>query len=183
MAKVPYGKLNLKKVVKDPVTIKVNDIDIEVKQYLPIQDKTNLVTNVLAQAVLLNRDENGNIRGYKNPILEDILFSLEMIFAYTNISFTEKQKEDIGKLYDLLETNGVIVDVFSAIPEEEFKFIFKMVSESLEAYYTYKTSLIGVMESVVRDYAGLDLDAQKIQKELADPNNMELLKNVLTKLG
>jgi hypothetical protein len=39
------------------------------------------------------------------------------------------------------------------------------------------------MESVVRDYAGLDLDAQKIQKELADPNNMELLKNVLTKLG
>lgn len=106
-----------------------------------------------------------------------------MIFAYTNISFTEKQKEDIGKLYDLLETNGVIVDVFSAIPEEEFKFIFKMVSESLEAYYTYKTSLIGVMESVVRDYAGLDLDAQKIQKELADPNNMELLKNVLTKLG
>jgi hypothetical protein len=29
----------------------------------------------------------------------------------------------------------------------------------------------------------MDLNASEIQQKLADPNNMELLKNVLTKLG
>ena len=42
---------------------------------------------------------------------------------------------------------------------------------------------MGILEIVSQDYSNLDLDAQKIQKEIADPENMELLKNVLTKLG
>ena len=34
-----------------------------------------------------------------------------------------------------------------------------------------------------QDYSNLNLDATEIQKKLADPNNMELLKSIMTKLG
>jgi hypothetical protein len=39
MAKLPFSKLNLKKVKDEVKIIKFNDMDIEVKQYLPINDK------------------------------------------------------------------------------------------------------------------------------------------------
>jgi hypothetical protein len=42
---------------------------------------------------------------------------------------------------------------------------------------------MGILETVSQDYSGLELDAQNIQKSLADPNNMALLKDILTKLG
>ena len=86
MAKVTFSKLGLSKntEVKE---IEWNDQKIEVKQYLPIEEKINLVGKILNESV----DDNG----YYNPIRLNIYTNMEIIIAYTNISFTEKQKEDI----------------------------------------------------------------------------------------
>jgi hypothetical protein len=49
MAKVTFTKLALKK--KEEVkNIKINDIDIEVKQYLPVNDKLDLIARVISGA-------------------------------------------------------------------------------------------------------------------------------------
>jgi hypothetical protein len=42
---------------------------------------------------------------------------------------------------------------------------------------------MGIMENIANDYSDLDFDATEIQKKIGDPNNMELLKAVLSKLG
>jgi hypothetical protein len=42
---------------------------------------------------------------------------------------------------------------------------------------------MGILDSVKSDYSGLNLDASEIQKNLSDPENMELLKSILDKLG
>ena len=42
---------------------------------------------------------------------------------------------------------------------------------------------MGILDNVVNDYSNLNLDASEIQKKLADPDNMALLKDVLAKLG
>jgi len=49
MAKVTFTKLALKK--KEEVkNIKINDIDIEIKQYLPVNDKLDLIARVISGA-------------------------------------------------------------------------------------------------------------------------------------
>lgn len=174
MAKVAFSKLALKK--QDKVnTIKIGNFDIEVKQYLPVNDKLDLIARVLNGA----HDENN----FPNPVKIEVIGALEIIMAYTNLSFTEKQKEDVAKLYDLLETNGVIDQIVSAIPEEEYNFIIDGIDDTIEAVYTYQNSVLGILDSVGQDYSNLELDAINIQQKLANTENLGLLKDVLTKLG
>ena len=53
MAKVSFNKLDLKKNQK-VVTLKYNDIDFEVRQYLPIEEKLELISKVISNSA----DEN-----------------------------------------------------------------------------------------------------------------------------
>ena len=174
MAKVSFTKLSLKK--KEEIkNITINDQVIEVKQYLPISDKINIITNVIENSA----DDNN----FANPVKVEVFASLEIMYAYTNISFTDKQKENPTKLYDLLEENGVIAEVIAAIPENEYALLLGWIDETIEAFYTYRNSVMGIMEQISEDYSNLSLDATEIQQKLADPQNLELLKNVVTKLG
>ena len=174
MAKVSFTKLGLKK--KEEIkNITINDQVIEVKQYLPINDKINIITNVIENSA----DDNN----FANPVKVEVFANLEIMYAYTNISFTDKQKEDPTKLYDLLEENGIIAEVIAAIPENEYALLLGWIDETIEAFYTYRNSVMGIMEQISADYSNLSLDATEIQQKLADPQNLELLKNVMTKLG
>ena len=174
MAKIGFTKLSLKR--KNEVkTITINDNQIEIKQYLPVNEKLDLIARVINGA----HDQNN----FPNPIKIEVIGTLEMIMAYTNISFTEKQKEDIPKLYDLLEENGVIKDIISQIPEDEYNFIIDGINKTVDAVYTYNNSILGILEAVSKDYSNLDFDATQIQKKMADPENLKLVKDVLTKLG
>lgn len=174
MAKIGFTKLSLKR--KNQVkTITINNNQIEIKQYLPVNEKLDLIARVINGA----HDQNN----FPNPIKIEVIGTLEMIMAYTNISFTEKQKEDIPKLYDLLEENGVIKDIISQIPEDEYNFIIDGINKTVDAVYTYNNSVLGILESVSQDYSNLDFDIEKIQQAISNPENLELLKDVLTKLG
>lgn len=174
MAKIGFTKLSLKR--KNEVkTITINNNQIEIKQYLPVNEKLDLIARVINGA----HDQNN----FPNPIKIEVIGTLEMIMAYTNISFTEKQKEDIPKLYDLLEENGVIKDIISQIPEDEYNFIIDGINKTVDAVYAYNNSVLGILESVSQDYSNLDFDMEKIQQAISNPENLELLKDVLTKLG
>ena len=175
MAKVAFTKLGLKR--KDEVkTININNNAIEVKQYLPINDKLTLISRVIN----LSHDSSNN---FANPVQVEVIGTVEIIMAYTNLSFTEKQKEDYAKLYDLLEENGITKDLISAIPEDEYAFLIDGINESIEAVYKYQNSVLGILDSVAQDYSNLEFDASKIQQELADPQNLELLKGIMSRLG
>lgn len=174
MAKIGFTKLSLKR--KNEVkTITINNNQIEIKQYLPVNEKLDLIARVINGA----HDQNN----FPNPIKIEVIGTLEMIMAYTNISFTEKQKEDVPKLYDLLEENGVIKDIISQIPEDEYNFIIDGINKTVDAVYTYNNSVLGILESVSQDYSNLDFDIQKLQNDIANPENLKLVKEVLTKLG
>lgn len=175
MAKVAFSKLNLKKQ-EGVQTLKLNDLEIEVKQYLPVNEKLILISNVINNAA--SQDAT-----FKNPVKVEIFGSLEIIYNYTNLTFTEKQKEDPGKLYDLLEENGVIAAVVAMIPEDEYQFLIDGIDSSMDAFYNYQNSVMGILDRVSADYSNLDMDATAIQKKIADPANVILLKNVLEKMG
>ena len=174
MAKVAFTKLGLK-VNQTIKNITINEQTIEVKQYLPINDKLLLITEAL------NSSSGGD--NYINWIKYDMFMDLGIVEKYTNISFTEKQKEDFLKLYDALNSNNVIAAIVEAIPEHEIKELREGARKIAKEIYDYKTSALGILEAISTDYSSLDFDAAEIQKKIADPENLELLKGIMTKLG
>ena len=173
MAKVPFSRLNLKKIDKVQV-VTINGLEVEVKQYLPVAEKLELIANVLNNSA----DDNN----FANPVKTYVLSHLEIIYAYTNLSFTDKQKEDPAKLYDILETNGIIDSIILAIPPSEYDNLIEDITSTIDSYYKYKNSALGILEAATTDYKNLDLEASDIQKKIADPDNLTLLKDVITKL-
>ena len=174
MPKIGFTKLGLKPN-NEIQYIEFNEQTIEVKQYLPVEEKLELITKVLE----LSHDSNN----FSNPIKVQVYTALEVIDKYTNVNFTEKQKENPTKLYDLLVGNGFAAAVIKAIPEPEYDEILTGIKQTIKSVYKYQNSILGILDTISQDYSNLNLDATEIQKKLADPNNMELLKGIMTKLG
>jgi hypothetical protein len=171
MANVTFNKLNLKK--KEEIkTIKFNEQEIEVKQYLPIQDKLNVIYNAISKT----EDENR----FFNPVKLECFCTLEIIYAYTNIKFTDKQLEDEAKIFDLMEENGLIDAIFSAIPEEESEFIMSSCEAAAEAIYKFSNSVYGLLEYIVANRESLDLDLSNFIENIQDPKIKNALTDVLT---
>ncbi len=174
MAKVGLSKLGLK-VNTNIIHFKWNDQDIEIKAYLPVQEKLDLCARIINESV---DDQN-----FYNPGRVAVYQAIEIVLAYTNISVTEKQKEDPCKLFDLFTSSGLISEIYNRINSNEIAAITNIVEGAIENIYKYKNSALGIMQSIADNYSDLDLDAAKIQEKLADNNNLTLLKEVMTKLG
>lgn len=174
MAKISFTKLGLK-ISQEIKILEFNEQGIEIKQYLPINEKLELMSNVI------NNAADGN--NFANPVKTKMFMMLEIMYHYTNINFTDKQKEDPAKLYDTLLSSGLMVKILDLIPADEYKAIKSGVEESTSAVYAYQNSILGILDTVAQDYSNLDLDASEIQQKIADPKNIALLKDVLTKLG
>ena len=175
MAKVAFSKLGIKKVNDKVKNITFNGIEIEVKQYLPIQDKLIIIGNAINNAADGNR--------FVNSAKLDMYTTLEVLYAYTDISFTDKQKEDSAKLYDLVISSGLVDEIYKAIPEQELNTIYTNVMRVAENMYAQMNSVYGIMENIAKDYANTSMEATDIQQKLADPNNLTFLKDVMSKLG
>lgn len=176
MAKIAYSKLGLNKMVnKEPSIIEFNDQQIEVTQYLPIEKKLDLISDIINSSL----DDNT----YYNPCRIEIFMLTKIIEAYTNLTITDKQKEDIFKFYDQLVASGFAEKVLDNIPAVDYNFIYRSVTKTIKNIYKQKNSVLGILESISTDYSNLNLDASEIQSKLADPENLDLLRAVLTKLG
>lgn len=174
MAKVSFNKLGLK--INDNVkTISWNEQEIEVKQYLIMSEKLEMISNIINYCA-------EDLKFY-NPGKIEIYLTLEVIYNYTNIKFTDKQKEDIYKLYDLLESSGLSKEIFNNIPEEEIELINLIIMDTIENIYKYSNSIYGILDAMTNDYNTLNFDASEIFQKLSNGENVEFLKEVMAKLG
>lgn len=175
MAKIPFTKFKCK-INIDEVPVQIGEETISVKQYLPIQEKLELIGNVVMAAH--EQDEN-----YSNPVKAGVYRDLEVIFAYTNISFTDKQKEDLPKLYDMLYSSGIIAEVLKNIPEDEYMEIVFGVKDSIESIYKYQNSALGILDTIKTDYGNMKLDIDSLNQAITDPETLEFVKSILTNLN
>ena len=179
MAKVAFSKLQInindKKTQLSYFNKNNEEVFYEVKYYLPVKEKLEVISKIINQSV----DENG----FYNPMRVKIYMVLETVYAYTNLSFTEKMKEDAFKLYDLIISTDLFIDILNNIRQEDWQEIQETTWETINNIYQYKNSAMGILENISSDYDGLNLDATEIQKKIADPENLELIRNILSKLG
>ncbi len=174
MAKISLNKLNLK--IDDSVTVlKFNDQDIEIKQYLPSNEKLNMIGTIINESA-------DDLKFYNVGKLE-IFKTIEIIKHYTNISFTDKQLGDIPKLYDLLVSSNLADEIINNIPEVEITWIDDVLMDTVNSIYKYQNSVFGILDNVVTDYKDLNFDVTELQKNISNPENLTLLKDVVTKLG
>ena len=174
MAKISLNKLGLK--IDDSVSIvKFNDQDIEVKHYLPVNEKLDLIGAIINESA----DE---LKFYNVGKLE-VFKLIEIIKHYTNINFTDKQLEDTTKLYDLLSSSGLGDEILTVIPETELNFIEDTLFDTVDSIYKYNNSIFGILDAVTTDYKDLNFDVSELQKNISNPENLTLLKDVITKLG
>ena len=177
MAKIGLTKLGLK-VNTNVIPIEWNDQIIEVKEYLPIEKKLDMITRIVAQSL----DDNN----FANPARLKIFTCLEVMYAYTNINFTDKQKEDILNLYDILVSSGLWNQVKYALQDtkpNEWDIIIQTTKQVIDEIYRFKTSALGIIQAVAEDYKNLDLDAEKIRQKIGNKENLEFLDTVLKKMG
>ena len=165
MAQVTYSSLKLK--TKEEIKeIDFNGSKIEVKQYLPISDKIDLIDITLQKA----KEEN-----LHNPLKVDMFFHLNLVYLYTNIKFTDKQREEEDKLYDTLLSTGLIDAVIAAMPENEYKYLLDMANEKVDKELQYSTTAAALVASVIKD---LPKQAAAMQ-EIVDSFDASKYQNVL----
>lgn len=139
MSNIEFKSLNLKR--NDSIrVIKINDDEIEVKQYLPIEDKIDLVQIALQQAE--------TDFGY-NTMLVDVYFYLYIVYFYSNIQFTDEEKAQPLELFDILSSNDVISAVAAAIPSEEFEDIKEYIDTQFEMNTKFKSSSLYLLNILI----------------------------------
>ena len=174
MAKIAMTKLGLSKN-NDIETVEFNGQKVEIKRYLPIEDKLKLVSDIINSSL----DKNN----FYNPGRIEIYQTLNIVINYTNINFTDKQKEDVYKLYDLLVGSGLADLVINAIPKSEISFIHDCTMETIRSIYAYNNSIMGILDNISSDYNTMNLDIDQLWKKMGDQNNLALLRNVMSNLG
>lgn len=165
MNKISYTNLKLK-VNTEVNTFDFNGNQIEVLKYLPLEDKYDLINLALQSA----REEI-----IYNPIKLEAYFHLYIVMMYTNINFTEKQKEDKVKLYDTLKSNGLIDQVLMNMEEDEYNFLCDSLNQQEEDTLQYQNTIAGVVNNIIEN---LPVRAEEMQK-IVDNFDASKFENVL----
>lgn len=125
-----FSELELK--INDKVrTLKFKNKDIKVKQYLPIQDKLNLVQIALQQSL----DE-----GIYNDGLLTAYFHTYVVMFYTDLEFTDEEKQDVLTLFNLMDSENLIGSVIELIPQSEFGDLLEMLNNQQKNNMIFKQS-------------------------------------------
>jgi hypothetical protein len=125
-----FNELELK--INDKVRIlKFKNKDIKVKQYLPIQDKLNLIQIALQQSL----DE-----GVYNDGLLTAYFHTYVVMFYTDLEFTEEEKQDVLTLFNLMDSENLIGSVIELIPQSEFGDLLEMLNNQQKNNMIFKQS-------------------------------------------
>ena len=166
MAKVSYSSLKLK-VNSEVKKFTWEDKEIEVLQYLPISDKYDLIM------IALQKAKEGDIY---NPIKLDMYFHLNLVYLYTNLSFTEKQKENEEKIFDTLVSTNLLSMIMENIPEEEFDDLWDKMNEYMKSELQQSTTTAAVIKSIIDDLPTQAQAAMDIVNQF-DPDKFKAVKD------
>ena len=136
---------------------------IEVLKYLPAADKYDLLM------ITLQKSLEGNIY---NEFKLNLYFELNLVYMYTNISFTEKQREDEFKLYDTLRSNGFFELFYEALDDKEYEELFDQIAELKATMERSKGSVAGVIANIIEDLPANAEAAAKIVENF-DPSQFQ----------
>lgn len=175
MAKTTFSKLNCK-INTDTVLCTFNEQSFTVKQYLPINEKLALIGRVV-EAVYTQEDN------YNNILKAKALLALEILYSYSDIGFTDKQKEDPAKMFDLCESSGLFTVIRESIPQKELQELENATYTIINNFYAYQNSAVGIINNIKNNADNLNIDVSKLGEYLNNKENFSFLKDIMDKMG
>lgn len=174
MAQINFNKLNCK--LNENTKILVwGENEIEIKQYLPIQEKLGIMEEVISASM--------SQYNYANPVQVEVFTYLAILRHYTNIEFTKEQLENPAELYDLVRSSNLLTQVCEVLPENDFNELMSGINKTVTSFYSYRTSVLGILDALKSDYSELGTDLGKIIKSINDPEALATLKEIAPLLG
>ena len=102
-------------------------------------------------------------------------FHLNLVYLYTNLSFTDKQREDESKLYDTLQSSGLLNLILENIPEEEYKILYSFIEEYERDILNYQNTIAGIIANLIESLPARAEEMQKIVDNFNPENFQEVL--------
>ena len=147
-------------------------------------------TNRKKSKIYIDIEDFAEIMGYS--MSDRITTEIRKIYRKMNQElFEDENSPDIYFSYEGCSKNKKQFILKVHKPKEMFHMIentsFVCMSADdvfrCENIYDYKNSILGILETVARDYDNLNLDALQLQEAIGNPDNIALLREVLDKLG
>lgn len=171
--KTAFSTLKLK-VLKDYTEFEFEKKPVQVLNYLPVQEKEDIIEVAYQKAIVDN---------VFNPILFNIYFLLNIVYSYTNLTFTDEQRKDEKKLYDMLESSGLLNDILRNIKRTECYFFEQNAVEYISKRQSQDYSVIGLFNNAV---GALNTFSKVVSEKLSnvDENTIQnLVDNLPTLIG
>ena len=170
-------KLNENETIK---TIPFNGLFIEIKTYIPFQEKINLVGTMFESAI--NRDNGLHIL---NGNSLNLAFRVLLVEKYTNLTLSK----NIVETYDMLTSSGLFDLIYEAIPTKELSEIRMALDNYIDAERD-KYEQTNTIKYIIKDFIN-NLPTKEETEELIktakeefskfDPNKLEFVKEFLAK--
>lgn len=167
--KTTFASLKIKPV-KSYNEFTFNDKTIQVATYLPIQDKEDIIEIAYQKSV---------IKSTFNPLRFYVYLFLNIVYSYTNLNFSDEQKADEFKLFDLLYNSGLLLQIIRAIEEAEQGFFIMNTKDYIETKINYDMSTAGLVN---RSIGAVNNITSVISEKLSNIDQ-ETLQHLLDNLG
>lgn len=154
--------------------INFNNNDISVRKYLPINEKLNLITDII--------NDSADSTKYFNAGKLEVFTSLYLVSYYTDLNIDDEIADSPTDVYDLLYTSGLMDTILATIGTEELSLINNVLRDTIQSVYSYNNSAMGIIDTISQDHSNLQLDINKLQEAL-EGENFATVAEVMKKLG
>lgn len=175
MKEIAFSELGIQPHIETKI-VKFNDKEIEVCNYIPVEEKTRLLQFVVNGAL----DET---TGTFSPLRVEVYYAVAVCRWYAGITFSEEDMRNITMVYDALDTSGFITSVVGAIPEDEIGYLNSLIKETLDDIAKYNTSAAGIIQSMSSDAGNLDEQLSDILQKVKNGEGLEQLSVIKDVVG
>jgi hypothetical protein len=139
---------------------------ITVKQYLPVEEKSEFIRYIAENAL----DE---LTGSFSPIRVEIYYGLAIVKYYTDLEI-----EETPAMYDILETNKIFDKILALIPQDERDFLSGLVSDTIDDIARYNNSFAGIIAMASNNAGTLNEEFGEILEKIKDKEGIQLLSDI-----
>lgn len=173
---IDFADLGLQMPEDKLAQFNIGDKTIQVRQYLPIDEKADLIKYVVDWAL-------DNSTGCFSPIRLDVFFSLALCRWYAGIACHFDQNVSFSQMYDILEQNGILDQVVAKIPDDEYDMLYNLMMETVKDIARYNNSAAGIIQSMSANAAGLDTQVTEILEKIKNGEGLETLSAIKDVVG
>lgn len=129
------------KYKKEFKTFTWREKEIKISQYLPIDEKIALIDIALQKSMY---------NGMVHPLQLKKYYELGLVYMYSDIVFSEKDRADEAKIYDELWASGLLDEIIKRIAPKEIQTCAEMLKETKLAIEKHKVSAVGIIETLIQ---------------------------------